>query len=371
MPYKGPGKSSSPTEQPHDQEWSSTVVESPTAYEPSERDLLLSYNGRQKTSDSRLIVYYLVAFLIVPFVGFNLIMHFNNCPLYPSTMDSIRKGWESEVSTHQILQQQWILEQRQHSILEDEWKVKAQWHEKEVERIKRQEEQRQAKVRERWEKETNDHRRAFEESQRREQEQMDTQRRKWQREIDEHDRIAEERRKHEEEERQKLNMFWGDVKAQKCTTYATREYTAVLQNLPATWEHRVEACKVTTLEVHGVSYLPKSCEDKGPGVVLGRWEINGNEPDCATFWNWYKDKASPSGVGNTAYLLSIQGCTSERSGKRRIEHYLEILPQGTDWREFCATTPVDFHGMHFTGAQHCFQENLGTYGHWEIDDNTC
>ncbi|KAG6379349.1 hypothetical protein JVT61DRAFT_11811 [Boletus reticuloceps] len=57
-------------------------------------------------------------------------------------------------------------------------------------------------------------------------------------------------------------MFWGGIEAHTCTTYATREYTAQLMNLPTTWEHRVEACKATPLEVHGVSYLPKSCEDK-------------------------------------------------------------------------------------------------------------
>jgi len=40
---------------------------------------------------------------------------------------------------------------------------------------------------------------------------------------------------------------------------------------------------------------------------------------------------------------------------QRHEHYLENLPQGGDWREFCATTPVSFLGMHFPGAQVCFQ----------------
>jgi len=161
--------------------------------------------------------------------------------------------------------------------------------------------------------------------------------------------------KREDEEGQKLNMFWGNIEAHTCTTYATRDYTAQLMNLPTTWEHRVEACKATPLEVHGVSYLPKSCEDKGPGVVIGRWEANQHEADCRSFWLWYKDK----------------GCTSPGSGKRRIEHYLENLPRGSDWREFCATTPAHFLGMEFPGAQECFQYNSGTYGHWEIDDSSC
>ena len=24
--------------------------------------------------------------------------------------------------------------------------------------------------------------------------------------------------------------------------------------------------------------------------MIGRWEVDRNEPDCVTFWNWYKDK---------------------------------------------------------------------------------
>ena len=59
-----------------------------------------------------------------------------------------------------------------------------------------------------------------------------------------------------------MNMFWGQVEAHHCTTYATREYTALLKNLPVDYPYRVEACKETSLEIHGASYLPKDCEDK-------------------------------------------------------------------------------------------------------------
>ena len=41
---------------------------------------------------------------------------------------------------------------------------------------------------------------------------------------------------------------------------------------------------------------------------------------------------------------------------QRIEHYLENLPRGGDWREFCATTPARFHELEFSGAQECFQQ---------------
>ena len=31
------------------------------------------------------------------------------------------------------------------------------------------------------------------------------------------------------------------------------------------------------------------------------------------------------------------------------------LPEKSDWREFCATTPAHFDHMQFLGAQECFQ----------------
>ncbi|KAG9308891.1 hypothetical protein JVU11DRAFT_11351 [Chiua virens] len=147
-------------------------------------------------------------------------------------MNAIRRGWEIEVAGHEIAREEWRLEQQQHAVVEEKWKLQVEWHKEEVAH-----------------------------------------------------RIREE-----EEERQKLNMFWGNVEAHTCITYGTREYTAQLMNLPTTWEHPIEACKATAIEIHGNSYLPKSCEDKGPGVVIGRWEVNQHEPDCASFWIWYKDK---------------------------------------------------------------------------------
>ncbi|KAI6135287.1 hypothetical protein EDD17DRAFT_1761332 [Pisolithus thermaeus] len=116
----------------------------------------------------------------------------------------------------------------------------------------------------------------------REEEERKYKREEWKREAEEHDR--------EKRERQRMGMFWDQVEAQRCTTYGTREYTAYLANLPIDYPHWIEACKETMLEVHGKSYFPKRCEDLGPGVVMGRWEVNLNEPGCASFWDWLKNK---------------------------------------------------------------------------------
>ncbi|KAF9228521.1 hypothetical protein BS17DRAFT_691869 [Gyrodon lividus] len=179
--------------------------------------------------------------------------------------------------------------------------------------------------------------------------------REWEREREVHDRKKRERELREEEERRRLNMVWVDVEPHDCTTYATRKYTARLANVPSDYRRRVEACKAIPLVVHGQSYLSHTCEDNGPNATIGSWNVDQSQPDCVPFWADYKDK----------------GCTTIGSGKRRIEHHLENLPSGSDWREFTATTPIRFNGMQFSGAQAAFQSVWGVYGLWEIDDHEC
>ena len=162
-------------------------------------------------------------------------------------MNAIRHEWENEVARHDLMREEWRLEKRERDAIEGRWKLQIEWHERD-----------QKRIREEWAEEVENR----EEMERRENQRRENERQKWRREVEDHDGIEEERKKHEEEERQKLNMFWGGIRARTCTTYATREYTAQLMNLPATWKHRVEACEATLLEVHGMSYLPKSCEDK-------------------------------------------------------------------------------------------------------------
>ncbi|KAG0702056.1 hypothetical protein DFH29DRAFT_999701 [Suillus ampliporus] len=156
--------------------------------------------------------------------------------------------------------------------------------------------------------------------------------------------------------RNRLNLFWTDPKPHMCTTYSTREFTARLINVPYFYNRRVEACMATAIQIHGVEYTPKWCEDHGPNNVVGHWKVD-QQPDCVSYWTWYKDL----------------GCVSPGSGQRRIEQYLKNIPLGGDWREFCATTPTSLNGVHFIGAQSCLLDpnNDGTWGYWDIDDKRC
>jgi len=60
-------------------------------------------------------------------------------------------------------------------------------------------------------------------------------------------------------------------------------------------------------------------------------------------------------IGKEGKTRLLNNLPFDRSWQQRIEHYLENLPDGADWREFCATTPVRFRGLEFAGAQECFQ----------------
>ena len=104
-----------------------------------------------------------------------------------------------------------------------------------------------------------------------EDEQHTTQLREWEQERVQHERELEERAQREDEERTRLNLFWGHVETHQCKTYGTREYSAVLMNLPRNWERLLEACKATPLEIHGITQMPKICEDKVCDIHWKMW----------------------------------------------------------------------------------------------------
>ncbi|KAG2069561.1 hypothetical protein BDR04DRAFT_1101442 [Suillus decipiens] len=278
---------------------------SPPPYRPSssEAEPLIGLRKPSRRPSTRVYAALITSLIVIIMV---IIFSVRTCndPLDPEVRDRIRKEWDIELGQHQ-----------QEVLKRDE--AHKRWHLEDIERNRLREQ--------------------------------------WRTEMENHKRDMEERQKQEEEERLRLNMFWTDLESHTCTTYGTREYTARLVNVPSYYNRRVEACMATSVKIHGVEYKPKWCEDHGPDNVIGHWEVDQHEPDCASYWIWYKDF----------------GCMSPGSGQRRIEHYLENIPSGGDWKEFCATTPISFRGMHFTGAQFCFNKDHATWGHWVFDDKSC
>jgi hypothetical protein len=221
-----------------------------------------------------------VALIAISILAITLVISFvipSNDYLDPDVRDRIRREWNIELRQHQkeVIERintrhRWDLEDENRIRLREEWRTEREENERDMEERRRREEQERIVLHEKWGKEVEEHERDMEERRRREEQERIVLREKWGKEVEEHEREAEERRRHEEEERLRLNMFWTDVTSHACTTYATREYTARLVNVPSYYNRRVEACMATPVMIHGAEYTPKWCEDHvGVPTFLG------------------------------------------------------------------------------------------------------
>ena len=162
--------------------------------------------------------------------------------------ERIREGWNKEYLEHEkqaaereVVKARWEWEDEQHAALLHEWEKEYVQH---------------SVLLRKWEQEGVQHAALLHE---------------WEQEHVQHERELKERAQREKEERMRLDLFWGHVETHQCKTYGTREYSAVLMNLPINWERRIEACKATPLEIHGTTHMPKSCEDKVCDIHWRMW----------------------------------------------------------------------------------------------------
>ena len=217
---------------------------------PSETDPLMPHKAYHRPQF--LIFTVAIALcLTICTVLFVSVFPLSRCNIPLDLRDRIRKEWGIELRKHKEAVD---IELRKYKEAVDKRvDIEKRWHLEDDERVH---------IREQWMREKEEHDRGVEERRRREEEERVRVRERWMREKEEHDHGVEKRRRLEEEERLRLNMVWGDVQSDTtCTTYATREYTARLMNVPSYYDRRVEACMATPIQIHGVEYKPKWCED--------------------------------------------------------------------------------------------------------------
>ncbi|KII94909.1 hypothetical protein PLICRDRAFT_33739 [Plicaturopsis crispa FD-325 SS-3] len=211
--------------------------------------------------------------------------------------------------------------------------------------------------RERWERERNDHAREHEGWEReRETREKEHERKRIEKERKQRE---QERQREEEERRQRMNLYWDTpvLASQSCHSYATREYTARLWNIPAFGYDWTKACNETPIHIHNVTIeSPTWCENRGMWSGMhGHWLVDFNEPDCIPFWGDFVDK----------------DCTAEGSGRHRVESRLWNVHSG-GWENMCATTPATIHGFHYDKPTACDNRGIwGMYGIWEVEDPGC
>ncbi|KAJ2927080.1 hypothetical protein H1R20_g10005, partial [Candolleomyces eurysporus] len=221
-----------------------------------------------------------------------------------------------------------------------------------------------------WEKERAQERAQWEAERRKDLADWDRKRAQWQAEQRERERLQEERmrlelekkrreleKEKEDEEKKRAGLKWQDPQPdQLCLRYGTRRYTAKLENVPDGY-NKMKACHETQAWIGGRWVTPSQCDDGGLwGGVHGTWIVDWDESPCRSYFQDFRDK----------------GCTAEGSGKRRIESQIQNIQSGDDALKMCASTPADFHGLHFDAPHACeYWRIYGVWGLWFIEDGSC
>lgn len=160
------------------------------------------------------------------------------------------------------------------------------------------------------------------------------------------------------EDRVPPGSFWDIIRpASACHAYGKREYWSTLQNVPEGWTP-TDACMNTPVEIKDVTVRrPYRCTSDESPHIRGYWIVDWDEPGCKPWWREYRDA-----VCQITPLLSTclserasQGCTSYKSGKRRIEGELVGLidKKDQDWGLMCATTPLTWNYITYSSPTHC------------------
>jgi len=162
------------------------------------------------------------------------------------------------------------------------------------------------------------------------------------------------------EDRVPQGAFWEVVwPAWDCRAYGKREYWGMLQNIPEGW-NAVDACMNMPVDIKDVTIRrPYRCKFvDGSPHIHGYWMVDWDQADCKP---WYRD-------------FHDAGCTSYRSGARRIEAQIVgiIGRKEQDWRLMCESTPLVWNNINYTSPTHCEERRWGRkVAMWDVPDESC
>ena len=153
--------------------------------------------------------------------------------------------------------------------------------------------------------------------------------------------------------------------AWECRAYGKREYWGVLRNIPEGWS-AIDACMNMPVEIKGVNVRrPDRCAFvEGSPHIHGYWMVDWDQTDCKPWYEDFQDAVSPISPPPSArcgLTHTFQGCTSYRSGARRIEaRIVGILSRKEqDWWPMCASTPLIWNEITYTSPTHCEERVSG------------
>ena len=177
---------------------------------------------------------------------------------------------------------------------------------------------------------------------------------------EERGKLREERERWEKarEDRVPQGAFWGALTpAEDCRSYGTREYKAVLQNIPEDWTD-VDACMNMPVTIKGVDIRrPLRCESvEDSPHIQATWMVDWDQPDCKPWHNEIIDRVSATPSHPTSLPnANFKGCTNSGSGVHRLEARVRGINHkpAQDWRLLCETTPMTWNHTTYNAPTHC------------------
>jgi hypothetical protein len=178
--------------------------------------------------------------------------------------------------------------------------------------------------------------------------------------TEERKKLKEERERWEKvrEDRVPQGAFWGALTpAEDCRSYGTREYKAVLQNIPEDWTD-VDACMNMPVEIKGVDIRrPLRCESTEDSPhIQATWMVDWEQPDCRPWHANVTDTVSFAPSYSTPLTnADFKGCTNPGSGTHRLQAQVMGINDkpAQDWRLLCETTPMTWNHITYNSPTHC------------------
>lgn len=147
-------------------------------------------------------------------------------------------------------------------------------------------------------------------------------------------------------------MHWGLFKPDGCTGYKTRQYSAILWEIPSDWQ---DTCYKTGAQINDQWFpKPDNCAQDSNGRMWGE------------FKKVYDENCEVGGVQWDR--LQVKECVSV--GKRK--YLSRLLNISGDWMTACKNTPALINGKNFITPDNCDDKGAGgMWGEFYVDDISC
>jgi hypothetical protein len=143
--------------------------------------------------------------------------------------------------------------------------------------------------------------------------------------------------------------LWGEFKADNCTGYGLRQYSARLWDIQGSWE---DACHNAPAVIKGQRFdKPNRCVNKGLSGMWGEFDVN--DISCIPHWGEFKKDHSTG------------------DGLHQYSSRLWDIPSEIDWEQAAKQTPATIKGQYFSQPTRVKRAGIAeVWGEFDVKDES-